>query len=180
MRGMGIAYLAALTVSLGFLAVQMFLPGIGEVEADVDADGGGGDAALFLSTRFWIYAALAFGLVGTALHYLGLASPVLTLVLAAGSGLGSGASVTFAFRALRRASTTTTAALDEAIGQVARVLVPVSRGRVGKVRLMLKGNAIDALATTDEAEIAVGQKVLIEEVRGGVVHVAIAPEELLA
>lgn len=177
---MGLAYLAALIVGLGLLAVQVFLPGAGEAEMDLDADGDAAGAAFFLSTRFWTYAVLAFGMVGTPLHYLDLAAASLTLVLAIVSGLASGGFVTLAFRVLRRASTTTTAALDESLGQIGRVLVPCSRGRVGKVRLTLKGNAIDALATTDEEEISVGQRVLVAEVRGGIVHVAIAPEELLA
>lgn len=177
---MGLAYVVALIVSLGFLVVQVFFPGGSDGEAELDADGDASGAALLLSTRFWTYAALAFGMVGTPLHYLGLASSAFTLVLAVLSGLGSGTFVSFAFRALRRASTTTTAALDESLGQIGRVLVPCSRGRVGKVRLNLKGHAIDALATTDEEEISVGQRVLVAEVRGGVVHVAIAPEELLA
>lgn len=176
---MGLVYVAALVVGLGFIAVQVLLPGAGEGEVDLDADGDATGASLLLSTRFWTYSALAFGMVGTPLHYLGLASSVLTLVLASSSGIGSGIFVSLAFRALRRASTTTSAALDESLGQVGRVLIPCSRGRVGKVRLTLKGNAIDALATTDEEEISVGQRVLVAEVRGGVVHVAIAPEELL-
>lgn len=179
---MGIVYLAALIVGLGFVAVQALLPGGGEADVDMDmeADGDAAGPAFLLSIRFWTYAALAFGLVGTPLHYLSLASQVLTLLIASASGLGSGGFAVFVFRALKRASTTTTAALDDALGQVGRVLVPCSKGRVGKVRLMLKGHSIDALATTDEAEIMVGQRVLVAEVRGSVVHVAIAPEELLA
>lgn len=176
---MGVVYAAALVVGLGFLTVQVFLPGAGEGDFDGDADSDAGSAALLLSTRFWSYAALAFGMVGTPLHYFGLATSMTILVLALVSGLGSGAFVSLAFRALRRASNTSTAALDDSLGQVGRVLIPCSRGRVGKVRLSLKGSAIDALATTDEEEIAVGQRVLVAEVRGGVVHVAIAPEELL-
>src|SRR5690606_37870498 len=142
------------------------------------ADGDAG-AAVLLSLRFWTYAALAFGMVGAPLHYFDLASATLTFVLALASGLASGAFATYVIRALRHASTTTTSNLEESVGQIGRVLVPCARGRVGKVRLVLKGHAIDALATTDEEEISAGRKVFVAEVRGGVVHVAIAPEELL-
>lgn len=175
---MAMAYLVALVLGLGSLVVQLFMTEASETDVEAEADGVGG-AAIFLSLRFWTYAALAFGMVGAPLHFFELASPTLTLVLAIVSGLGSGAFATLVIRALRHASTTTTSNLEESVGQVGRVLVPCSRGKVGKVRLVLKGQAIDALATTDEEEIAAGQKVLVAEVRGGVVHVAIAPEELL-
>jgi len=177
---MGLAYLVALVIGLGSLLLQVLLPGTGEADFEAESHGDGdAGAAIFLSIRFWTYAALAFGMVGAPLHYFDLASATLTLVLAVVSGVASGAFATFAIRALRGASTTTTGHLEESVGQVGRVLVPCSRGRVGKVRLVLKGHAIDALATTDEEEISVGQKVFVAEVRGGVVHVAIAPEELL-
>ncbi len=175
---MGLAYLVALVVGLGSLLVQVLLPGAGETDLEAEADGDAG-AAVLLSLRFWTYAALAFGMVGAPLHYFDLASATLTFVLALASGLASGAFATYVIRALRHASTTTTSNLEESVGQIGRVLVPCARGRVGKVRLVLKGHAIDALATTDEEEISAGRKVFVAEVRGGVVHVAIAPEELL-
>jgi len=51
------------------------------------------------------------------------------------------------------------------------VLVECGRGRTGKVRLSLKGQTVDALATTDEETIAAGAEVVVAEVRDMVVHV---------
>src|SRR6185436_14441614 len=70
-------------------------------DADVHADAGHGDAhghghaevsaiAIFLSLRFWTYGLLAFGMVGTILHFLQLAGGLVTPVAATLLGLISG------------------------------------------------------------------------------------------
>jgi membrane protein implicated in regulation of membrane protease activity len=180
---MGLAYLAALVVGVGLLGVQLVLAAAGDAHAEVHAGAHGHDdsnAAIFLSARFWTYALLAFGMVGVPLHYFDLAPRTGTIVLAILSGLAAGLFASLTFRALRRSGATTTAALEESVGQIGRVILPCAQGKVGKVRVTLKGNAVDALATTDELEIASGRRVVVAEVRGGILHVTTAPEELVA
>lgn len=181
-------YLAALIVGAGTIVIQL-------VFAGHDADAGGHDVggghdgshdaehdvgawSIFLSARFWTFALLAFGMVGALITFLALAGTTFTLALAIGSGVLAGLVAGFTFRALRRTQATTSVSLDEAIGQMGRVLLPCAKGRVGKVRLQLKGQDVDVLATTADEEIAIGKRVVVEEVRGGIAHVTHAPDEL--
>jgi membrane protein implicated in regulation of membrane protease activity len=185
---MGLVYLAALVVALGALLLPTILGGHGadpghDVDAGHDADGhaaGHGEpiVALFLSLRFWSFAALGFGLSGTLLHAFALAGPAGVLALACGAGLASGLFAALAFRALRRTSTGAAALESGAVGRVGRVVVGCSRGRVGQIRVELSGQSVDLMATTDEDEIARGEPVLVSEVRGGVAHVVRRPPEL--
>ncbi len=200
---MGIIYLAALIVGVGSLALQLFMGGgdaDGDVSMDAEADvgdvevegGGGGEAdagndgpggygflPIFLSLRFWLFGLLGFGLVGAVLHYLELAAPWVTAVVAIALGLISGTLASWVFRALARDAITSEAGPWDAVGQVGKVLIPVAKGRHGKVRLQVKGQTLDLLATTDEAELQVGDLVLVEEVREGQAHVSRAPTVFL-
>ncbi len=191
---MGIAYLAALIIGGLTLLVQFVGVGDGDADGDgghdVDADAhaddhhgdhgnGGGVLATFLSLRFWTFALMAFGLTGTLLHQLELMDRALVPLIALGMGAGSGYFASWTFRALARASTTSGAGSDEAIGQVGKVLVPFNRERRGKVRIKLRGQTLDYLATTEEAELEAGAEVLIEEMRGDTVHVSVAPPAFL-
>ena len=191
---MGTLYLASLIVGLGVLVLQLAMGGKSGDGVDADGDGVADDAeaghdgkelahgsdfvSLFLSTRFWIFTALAFGLSGSLIHFLALASTLATVLIAGGAGVSSGLFASLAFRAVKRAATTSSAATTDAVGQVGRVLVSVTKGKVGQVRVELKGSSVDMLATTDDDEIARGEAVLIEDVRGHVAHVSRRPPEL--
>lgn len=201
----GIVYLAALIVGLGVLGIGILLPGgdadgadagdAGDLDVDVDVDmdaAGGGHAhaghghaadmgaiAIFLSLRFWSYALMGFGLVGTGLHFLGLAGSLVTLILAIGVGLLSGLIASATFRALSRAETSSGGEARDAVGQIGRVLLPLGSGKRGKIRIQVRGQLVDLLASTDDAELAEGTEVLVEEIRGTVAHVSRVPPELL-
>ncbi len=196
----GILYLSALIIGLGTIVVQLFMGGDGDAEVDteagaevgpdmdhdLDADAGQGshevDAGflpIFLSLRFWIFALLAFGMVGSALHYLQLASPLFTLVMAVAMGLGSGTLASWVFRVLNRQAVTSGSSDADAVGHVGKVLIRVGKQGRGKVRIQLKGHTLDLLATTDESDIAEGELVLIEEMRDGQAHVSKAPPDFL-
>ncbi len=177
-------YLIALLVGLGILLAQIVI-GSGDGHG---GHGGGGhgngepiadDAvALFLSSRFWIFFSLAFGLSGSLLTFFALAPSSIVAVIASLGGLASGLFAALAFRAARRLSVSTSASASEAIGSMGRVLVPCAKGKVGQVRIALKGQTVDLMATTDEEEIARGDEVLIEDMRGEVAHVSPRPHEL--
>ena len=139
----------------------------------------GGFLPIFLSLRFWTFGLMAFGIVGTLLSYLGLAAPLLTAVLAIAMGGGSGVFASWSFRALARAGTQSGAETSDAVGQVGKVLVRCTKQARGKVRIEVRGQTVDYLATTDAEELAEGELVLIEEIRDGEVRVARAPAEFL-
>jgi hypothetical protein len=176
------AYLAAFLVGLGVIGLQLLFAGHG------DAGGGGHDvaghddgtaesASVLVSTRFWTFALLAFGLVGSLLTMLHLASPIVAALLAIAMGIAAGLFAALTMRALR-GGPEGSASLDEAVGKTGRVLLSVSKERVGKLRVSLKGQEVDLLATTDGEEIEEGQTAVVSEMRGGIARLVAAPKEL--
>ena len=133
---------------------------------------------MFLSIRFWTFFALGFGMSGSLIHYLALAPAIATFLIAAFAGIGSGAFAALAFRALKRSAPSTEVRTSQAVGRVARVVVPVSRGTQGQVRIEIGGNSVDLLATTEEDAIARGEAVIVKDVQGNVARVSRRPDEL--
>lgn len=202
---MGIVYLAALIIGFGTIALQLFMAGDGDGDVDADADahvdldgdaggdadadaghghdhaghGDGGFLPIFLSLRFWTFTFLAFGLSGSLLHYLDLTSRLIIPFIAVGLGIGAGLLASLTFRALAKTEATSSGSANEAVGQLAKVLVPPSKSGRGKVRVEIKGQMVDLLATTDEETLESGQLVLVEDMREHTAHVSRAPEELL-
>jgi membrane protein implicated in regulation of membrane protease activity len=201
---MALVYLFSLVVASGVLLVQIAMGGKGDADGASgdasgpnDAHGGGGKAlgkdlsgagkglgdagdvvAFFLSLRFWIFTLLAFGLSGSLLNLFDLASPLIVFLLAASSGLCSGLFAALAFRFVARSSASSTGDANLASGSIGRVLVPVSKGKVGKIRIVLKGQSVDLMARTDEEDLGRGDDVLVEEVEEGVAKVSKRPSEL--
>jgi membrane protein implicated in regulation of membrane protease activity len=180
---MGYLYLAALVFGAGSLVAQLFASehdGDHEAGGDADGDadgghegGGHGDAlAWLLSLRFWIYGALGFGLSGSLLHFLALSGFGVTLALAIAMGVGSGALASFAVSALGRSTASSGGSSEELIGRSARVMVGFGRGSRGKVRVEVKGQSVDLLATTDEERLAEGETIYVESVDGSELRVA--------
>jgi membrane protein implicated in regulation of membrane protease activity len=194
---MGILYIAALIVGLGVLSLSLFMGGhdadahadAGDADMHGDADAHDGDhghghadssaIAVFLSLRFWTYGLLAFGLLGTILHYFHLAGGLVTPVAAALLGLCSGWLATYTFRLLDRTQSSSGAEASDAIGQVGRVLVPIERGKRGKIRIEVRGQSIDLLASTDDERLRDGDQVVVEEIRGTTAHVSRASDAFL-
>jgi membrane protein implicated in regulation of membrane protease activity len=176
----GIVYLAALILGLGTLTLQFILSHAGGADADAgggdgadgtheldDAHGGGayGAAGVFLSMRFWTFALMAFGMVGSLLHYFDMAGFGLSLGLSVASGVLSGLAASLVFRALR-GSVSSTMGEQDTIGKMAKVTIPVKKGSLGKVRVMVKGKQVDMLAITDADSIETGDEVVVVEYRG--------------
>lgn len=199
---MGALYLGSLIVGLGVLLMQVVLSTGKDVDAggksldfnaDADADVAHGDVhadhaqpvggeaglvGLFLSFRFWTFALAGFGLVGSGLHFPDLASPPVALVAALLVGFVAGIGAAYTFRALRTSSTNSGAEAKELVGQVGKVLVPPNSEGHAKVRLLVKGQMIDYVATSDDASLEPGSSVLVEELRGNQIHVSPAPAGL--
>ena len=189
-------YLAALVFGLGLFAVQVLSGSSSDTGADadgpvLDAEGSGKDlalagahggpewAAIVLSLRFYMFTAIAFGIVGAPVSWLGLASPAATLLAALLTGLVIGFFATQAWRALQRQTLSSGAEAGELVGKLGRVLVACEKERPGKVRLQVRGQLIDCIATTDEARLAAGTAVVVQELKGQHVHVCAVPSELL-
>jgi len=193
---MGLVYVFALVVGLGILGLQAAMGGKGTGDAGGDhgdaggkpqsmSDGagkvGGGSfelVAFFLSMRFWIFASLGFGMTGSLLHYLNLATPAVVFALAAVSGIGAGVFANIAFRLVMRSSVSSMADVTQARGTVGRVLVPVGKQKTGQIRVVLRGQSVDLVAKTDGEDLARGDEVLVEDIDGNTAHVSKSPSEL--
>ena len=195
---MGLVYLFAFVVGIGILCLQAAMGGKGGGD-DVGHHGDAGGKALaaddasgkassvgsfdfvafFLSLRFWIFAFLGFGMAGSLLHFLALATPVIVFALAAASGLGAGLFASLAFSLVMRSSVSSMADVTHARGTVGRVLVPVGKQKTGQIRVVLRGQSVDLVATTDGEDIARGDHVIVEEIEGNTARVSKSPSELL-
>jgi membrane protein implicated in regulation of membrane protease activity len=172
---MWLLYLLALILGGGILLVQLLA---GSDHHGIDHGGvDHGDSSHpyegpgLLSIRSATYGLFTFGVVGGVLQVLGLASPALALA----GGLVTGGLTTFfvglTFKRLSDPAASGEASLHEVEGGSGRVLVACARGSRGKIRVTLKGQQVDMLATTDDEAIPVGSEVLVVEVRDDVAHV---------
>jgi membrane protein implicated in regulation of membrane protease activity len=196
----GAVYLASLVLGLGVLLLQFVMPssdsagespeleghGGGDHDDALDHHAGHGDAhhgpagaiAVFLSFRFWTFGLMSFGFVGTLLHYLKLAGPTPSLVTAAAVGVLSGLFASLAMRAVARSQTSSGGEADDTIGMIGRVLIPLERGKRGKIRVEVRGRLVDLIATTDDEKLEDGATVMVEEMRGTTAHVSRAGDSI--
>lgn len=173
-------YLIALIVGGVLLALTLVLGGAADHHAggDLDHHAGGGDGdhagaldAVFgwlpvTSLRFWTFFAAFFGAVGTVLSAWDLAGPAPAAVLAVVAGYLSGLIMDRSMRYLRRADSNSSLGGGDVVGAGAEVLLPVGSGAPGKVRVRLKGRAVDLLAVTeDEEPLAAGQHAMVLSMR---------------
>lgn len=179
---MWLVYPLALILGGGILLVQLVGGHHGGGDHFVGSDHLGGpdhhaeQGPGVLSTRSVTYGLFAFGFVGTCLHALRLAGAPAAFAVAAGAGVAVTLAVGTTLRAVADPAASGEAALLEARGHEGRVLVPLSRDRRGKVRVQIKGQTVDLLATTTGAELPAGAEVVVVEVRGDVAEVVAAQE----
>lgn len=198
---MGTLYWAALIVGLGTILLQLAMSGHGDADMDAsadadmdasadadlhaDADAHGGHAEpsgflpIFLSIRFWTFAALGFGMVGASLQGFHLTSAPVALAAAVAMGLAAGLVASWTFRALRRAQTTSGAEVRDMVGQTARVMVPSGPEGRCKVRIQLMGQTVDFVATSDDSDLREGENVIVVGVEGETAQVSRVSDSLL-
>jgi len=183
-RAMWLIYLLALILGGGILFVQLVAGGHHD-GADHFGHLGGSDhlggpdhhaeqGPGVLSMRSVTYGLFAFGFVGTCLHALRLAGEPATLAIAAAAGAAVTLAVGTTLRSLSDPAASGEAALLEARGRSGRVLVPLSRDQRGKVRVQIKGQTVDLLATTAGSDLPAGAEVVVVDVRGEVAEVVAA------
>ena len=171
-------FVAALVIGLGTLLVQLL--GGHDTGHDVgghDAGGHDGPLLFLASIRFWAFALLSFGLVGTMLLAFGFAGPIVALIISIVSGLASGFVAHTVVRRLQGPGTSSVASSTDVIGQVGRVIVPPSTETRGKVRVSVRGSFVDYVARSTET-LEADEAVVVEEMDGGEVVVSRAPKEL--
>jgi membrane protein implicated in regulation of membrane protease activity len=177
-------YLAALVAALGAFGVQLVF-GHHDAGADQDVSHGGGGHehdssawSLVASVRFWSFALLAFGLVGTMLTLFGLAGSLVTALLSVASGAASGVFAVTVIRRLTYRPASSHASGGDVVGRLGRMLVPFDEKGRGKVRVEIKGSFVDYAARAKEP-IDAQDAVVVEEFDGqGEVVVSRAPKEL--
>jgi membrane protein implicated in regulation of membrane protease activity len=182
-------YLFALILGGVLVLASILLGGQGESDADADAgldkdlpllEGQAGDISgvdvfwAFRSIRFWTFFLAFFGMTGLVLDGLGLVdSSIVAAILATGMGAASGFVAAGLMRWLGRDESGHIASSGDYVGKTVRVLLPVGRDRVGKVRLELRGSSVDVLATTDEeGPITSDEEAIIIEMDGARARIA--------
>lgn len=137
-----------------------------EIEKGVDVDGGTDAFWILRSFRFWMFFLAFFGLTGVTLDGLGLVqTPWITALLSVVMGFFAGGGAATAFRVLSKDDTAEAPGANDYVGKSAKVLVAPKRGAVGKVRVEVKGQLVDLLATTED-EIGPDDEVLVIEMDG--------------
>lgn len=160
-----------------------------DADADADADGevdhghagghlGGGLAGLLpvASLRFWTFFLAFGGLLGTLLTLVGQVSTLSIAALSMVVGYLAGFGVTAVVRRLKRDKVTSAVTARDCIGASGTVLLPVSEGAAGRIRVELKGRLVDFTAETDEAEeLAIDDEVIVYDVREDGVALVTSP-----
>lgn len=199
-------YIGALLFGGVLLALSLFAGGDdadadgdghggGHGEADGDADGhdshaaqvahehGGaidGFLATFASLRFWTFFFAFGGGTGLALTILGLPS-VVTAIAAGVMGAVAGGFASWAFRYIAKNSLSSSLSSEDWIGRTAKVTVPVSPERAGKILMSFDNEVKELLALSagaSDGAIGVGEEVLVVSMADGVAKVTLNRSEL--
>jgi len=163
----------------------------GDAEAHADGHGGhdshgahvahehGGAIDGFLSTfaslRFWTFFFAFGGATGLALTILGLPT-VVTAIAAGVMGGAVGGFAAWAFRYIGKNSLSSSLSSEDWIGRTAKVTVPVSPGRAGKILLTFDNEVKELIALSageSDGAIGVGEEVLVVSMADGVAKVTL-------
>ena len=135
--------------------------GLGDADASHDTHGDlGGFFGVLGSTRFWMFFSAFFGLTGIIFDVFELAKPMVSLGLAIGVGFVTGWTAVTLIRRLSANDTGVAAGVDDYVGKSGEMLLAAGPGRIGKLRIELKGTTVDVLAESEEP-IAKGEQALI-------------------
>ena len=131
----------------------------------------------FTSMRFWVFFLCFFGITGILLTLLALAGKWATFAAALSMGTVTGFVAAFIIQRLKRQVVGQSLGTADYKGQEATVLIPIEPDAKGKIRMEVRENTIDMLATCDErVTVARGSKVLVIEIKDNEALVIPAPE----
>ncbi len=126
----------------------------------------------FLSLRFWTYFAAAFGVIGTLLTFLRLGDSNSILVTSLISGFLMGVAVWGVMKWVQVNEVGRSVQTDDLLGKTARVIVACRPGQLGKIRLDVRGDMIDMMATDEEDQtLHIGEEIVITRIEKSVAYV---------
>lgn len=135
----------------------------------------GGFLSTFASLRFWTFFFAFAGATGLALTLLGLPTGV-TAAAAGVMGGVCGGFAAWAFRYLGRNQLSSSLSSEDWIGRSAKVTVPLSPDRPGKILLSFDNEVKEILALSagaSDGAIGVGEEVLVVSMADGVAKVTL-------
>lgn len=150
----------------------------GDLDLDLHHDLGNHDVSTgpwlpFLSLRFWTYFFAGFGANGLLVSWLTATTAPLVIGLSLVVGLLCGFGVSYALRTLRSTESTSGAKAGDLLGKEGEVQVTIRGATPGRIRVNVRGDIIDYLATTEEPEpIEPGSSVVVLGLTGDRVLVA--------
>lgn len=168
----------------GLLIIMSVLGGIHHGDSDFHADGHTVDHGHdnsdahegpwipFFSVRFWTYFATTFGICGLLLGQLVKTPEPTAAMLSGGAGLVVGLLVAYGMRALSRTDTDSSIAPKDLMGREAMVVVAIRGRDPGRVRVSVKGEILELLATSEEDfDLEAGSRALVVDMEGDKVKV---------
>jgi hypothetical protein len=121
-----------------------------------------------LSTRLWIHLLAFGGLTGVLLRLIAHLGEPETALISGAIGIASGVYARTLFSKAAAMGSGGTITHKQLTGHLGTVLVPFSQATTGKVRVQVKDETVDLLATSEEGqEFALRQQVLILGFRDG-------------
>jgi membrane protein implicated in regulation of membrane protease activity len=136
--------------------------------------GGGNPLSIIFSVRLWTYLLAFGGATGLILTSLVGTSAALAAIAAASVGVSSGVMAHTLVRRLGSEAIGGTVGDQELVGRTGQLLLPVGKQTSGKVRLTIRNQAVDLIATSEE-DLPAREEVLIVEVKSGSAVVARNP-----
>lgn len=119
--------------------------------------------SILKSLKFWTFALCFFGLTGLVLSHLSVGLPsILVAIAATVMGIICGSLVAGSLRTLRRRQVDSLVRTNDLVGAVGTVEIPFDQTSRGKVSLLVKGNLLNMIASTDEpVPLQTGDRVLV-------------------
>ncbi len=196
--GLVSAYWICLIVGGGLLVISVFIGGDadgdigGDVDVDVDVEAnfdidtdagvetgletqhhGAGDLTTWFSTRFLVYFAAMFGVIGVALTHMSTVGPWWTLAWSVAGGLVSGQGVHQLLRTLKKNSGDSKPRRADYMNKSARVTMAITPPKMGEVAIQV-GRAQRYIASKSkraDTSFKVGDTVAVVDYQNGICEV---------
>lgn len=125
-----------------------------DFDPDVDAHVGVGDVLEswlpLASFRFWTFFLAFFGLAGTLFTASGSLGKWPGALAAGAVGYGAGLFMTKLMKNLRKSNVDSKLSSNDWIGQDAKVVIPLEKGALGKIRMSVKGRTVEVMAESEQ------------------------------